>query len=185
MQPLRSSARIEREIYNLTRGFGSGAQYVRQYLDANFGHKCVFCGKIEGLIIDHRDNNPENKSLENLQYACRSCNFKKNPRATIPHRERERDIITERARDEDARDRESPEITIARDKQPLYDKWVFDNINRPSGLTMFEAIYEGSKQNGIAVLTARHYLYQLLATSLRLGEGPRGHRRVLWRDKGE
>ena len=34
--------------------------------------KCVFCGRTTGLIVHHRDRNPENNDLKNLVYLCGS-----------------------------------------------------------------------------------------------------------------
>jgi len=56
-----------------------------------FGKKCRKCNKKfrianpKKLLVDHIDNNNNNKDFGNLQLLCRSCNTKKNhPRTTEP-----------------------------------------------------------------------------------------------------
>ena len=47
---------------------------------------CKFCGRSPPevkLVIDHKDNDNQNNYLDNLQLACRSCNYKKNPRRPL------------------------------------------------------------------------------------------------------
>jgi hypothetical protein len=44
---------------------------------------CRLCGALpteRQLVIDHRDNDNDNNSLDNLQFLCRKCNYIKNPR---------------------------------------------------------------------------------------------------------
>src|SRR5690606_35336733 len=37
---------------------------------------CEICGKENALDVHHKDENPLNNSLENLQRLCRSCHIK-------------------------------------------------------------------------------------------------------------
>ena len=47
------------------------------------GEYCRCCMSLPhecSLVIDHKDNNNSNNSLDNLQLLCRKCNYIKNPR---------------------------------------------------------------------------------------------------------
>jgi hypothetical protein len=81
-------------------------------------------------------------------------------------------------------EREPPELKIAREKEPLYIKWVIENVNRLGGLTFYEAIYEGAKALDLSPVTTKRYLMKELTQLglFRLGNGPRGHRRILLRE---
>lgn len=50
---------------------------AKPYLDKTFGHRCVDCGAIEGLTVDHiktRGSRADlKKELSNVQYLCWNC----------------------------------------------------------------------------------------------------------------
>lgn len=75
----------------------------------------------------------------------------------------------------------SPELKIALDKEPQYFAWLLDNVDRQGGLTFWDALYEGADRIGISPVTARRYLMKKLATTFKLGPGPRGHKLIQWR----
>lgn len=149
------------------------------FLALRDGEKCNSCGKSGSeLVIDHIDGNRQNEAPINKQLLCRSCNGKKHLTSVLPVSVKENEKIEREGEVE----RESPELKVAREKQPDYVTWLFENVDREGGLTFWAAIYEGSDRNDISPVTARRYLYKKLATTLRLGAGARGHRRILWRD---
>jgi len=142
------------------------------------GEKCNSCSANDKeLVIDHIDGNRQNENPANLRLLCRSCNRKNliELHSSISEREREKTA------DEDGAERMGPELKIALDKEPIYVQFLYDNLDRPSGLTFWDALYEGADRIGISPITARRYLLKKLATTLELGAGPRGHRRLKWR----
>jgi len=80
--------------------------------------------------------------------------------------------------------RESPELRIARDKQPLFRKVCLELILSPGGLTTHRAYYEVSERIDISPTTAMRYLGKATSAAgpFKLGEGPRGHQLVLLRE---
>ena len=143
------------------------------------GEKCKSCGKTGSeLVIDHIDGNRQNEDPANKRLLCRSCNRKNLIELRSPIGVKEREKIG----DESEVERESPELKVAREKQPDYVRWLYENIGRKGGLTFWDAVYEGADRNDISPVTARRYLYKKLATTLKLGDGARGHRRILWRE---
>jgi hypothetical protein len=156
--------------------------WMFNYLALKDGQKCKSCGaENKELVIDHIDGNRQNENPANLRLLCRSCNRKNliELRSSISVNERER------IDDEAAVEQESAELKVAREKQPDYVKWLYENIGREGGLTFWAAIYEGADDCDISPVTARRYLYKKLAKNLRLGEGVRGHRRIFFRDEAK
>lgn len=86
---------------------------------------------------------------------------------------------------------ESPEMRVARAKEPEFRKWCLEHMMPPQSLTVHEAINAGAEAVGISIVTARRYLNKLVSFEgpFNLGEGERGHQELLIRegyyDKGE
>ncbi|MEM3439421.1 MAG: hypothetical protein QXG32_00685 [Candidatus Bathyarchaeia archaeon] len=80
---------------------------------------------------------------------------------------------------------ESPEIRIARAKEPLFRAKCIELCLRPGGLTVYDAINEVAEIVGISPVTARRYLAKLTSPAgpLKIGEGPRGHQLILLREE--
>jgi HNH endonuclease len=150
-----------------------------QFLAQRDGEMCKSCAQtMKELVIDHIDTNRQNDNPANLRLLCRSCNRRNliELRSSISVSEREK------TQAEDEGERMSAELKIAQDKEPLYVAWLYENIDRPTGLTFWDAIYEGADRIEISPITARRYLLKKLATTLKLGAGSRGHKRLLWKD---
>ncbi len=68
----------------------NGRNRVKLYKEISLrdGEFCRNCGVLSAekqLVIDHRDNDNGNNSMDNLQFLCRKCNYLKNPRgAGVP-----------------------------------------------------------------------------------------------------
>ena len=153
-----------------------------RFLALRDGEKCKSCGKTDAeLVIDHIDGNRQNEDPANKRLLCRSCNRKNLIELRSPVSVREREKISE----ESGVERESPELKINRDKEPIYFQWLFDNVDRRGGLTFWDAVYEGSDYCEISPITARRYLYKKLATTLVLGAGRRGHKRIMWKTEAK
>jgi len=100
------------------------------------GELCRMCGKLaretsEGfLLIDHKDNDNSNNSIDNLQFLCRGCNFRKNPK--------------EEATELDEREA-SPEMKKNEVMEKEFRRWVFGYITEHTKLLVEEAIYSGAE----------------------------------------
>jgi hypothetical protein len=79
---------------------------------------------------------------------------------------------------------ESPEMQVNREKEPLFRRTCIELVLRPRGLTVDEAVNEGAERVGISPVTARRYLKKMTSEAgpLVVGEGPRGHQRLLLRE---
>lgn len=148
------------------------------FLALRDGEKCASCAKtgVE-LVIDHKDGNRQNEDPANKRLLCRSCNRKNLIELRSPIGEKEREnVIAETASETMSRSEK-----VAEEKEPLYVSWLYDNVDRPGGLTFWAALYEGSDRVDISPVTARRYLMKKLATTFKLGPGPRGHKLIQWR----
>jgi len=79
---------------------------------------------------------------------------------------------------------ESPEMRVNREKEPLFRSRCIELSLRQSGLTLDQALHEVSEIVRISPVTARRYLKKMTSRAgpLVLGEGPRGHQRLLLRE---
>ena len=87
-----------------------------ELLKVKYGEFCMMClasHTERELVIDHIDNDNSNNNPNNLQFLCRSCNYKKNPRFA------EREPLDVCGGGCDSLDRET-EITINREKEPKF-----------------------------------------------------------------
>lgn len=109
----------------------------KQFIDG-FGSKyCNWCGAIPStlkkhgldsiLMSDHIDNDPSHDVIENLQWVCRGCNKRKNPRKDIlPSR-----ILTQ------------SEYTNKQEK--FWREWLMQNVIITGGFPIKQAIYSGAE----------------------------------------
>jgi len=79
---------------------------------------------------------------------------------------------------------ESPEMRVNREKEPLFRSRCIELSLRHSGLTLDQALHEVAEIIQISPVTARRYLKKMTSRAgpLFLGEGPRGHQRLLLRE---
>lgn len=79
---------------------------------------------------------------------------------------------------------ESPEMRVNREKEPLFRSTIIELALRPRGVTVDEALHEGAERVQISPVTARRYLKKMTSEAgpLVVGEGPRGHQRLLLRE---
>ena len=79
---------------------------------------------------------------------------------------------------------ESPEMRVNREKEPLFRSKCIDSVLRPEGLTVDQALHEVAERVQISPVTARRYLKKMTSRAgpLDIGEGPRGHQRLLLRE---
>lgn len=79
---------------------------------------------------------------------------------------------------------ESPEMRVNREKEPLFRSRCIELSLRETGLTVDQALHEVPEIVQISPVTARRYLKKMTSEAgpLQLGEGPRGHQRLLLRE---
>ena len=179
------------EIKRKTRYPASVSIWQYRYLVKRDGDTCQKCGisSLEkNLEIDRIDGDPGDNDPSNLRLLCHSCNVSEwhkrkfgVERVSVCVRDKSVGAGVERQMNVE---REPPEMRVARTKEPLYTAWILENINRSGGLTMYDAIYEGAECMDISPITARRWLMKKLtkAGMFRLGDGARGHQRILLRE---
>ena len=173
-----SNPEREREEKKFIRSAGETRQWQYRFLALRDGEKCWICGVVlKVLLVGHFPDGAPNEP-EFLHLVCQSCNFKMR-KVTGKVRVSARKSMA--VADEGGVERESPELKIAKEAEPIYYQWLLENVERQGGLTFFDAVYEGAEFANISPVTARRYLYKKLASrKFRLGEGSRGHRRLLF-----
>lgn len=131
---------------------GNTRRKLYQLIVEKDGEFCKCCGKLphEGqLIIDHRDNNPKNNPLENLQLLCRTCNFLKNQRPVYLSVRESVEINYD------------TELETNRKKEPQFKKFVIHQINERENVSWKELVYSGAEIHGLSPITIERYLRKL------------------------
>ncbi|MGB9022616.1 MAG: HNH endonuclease signature motif containing protein [Candidatus Bathyarchaeia archaeon] len=79
---------------------------------------------------------------------------------------------------------ESPEMRVNREKEPMFRVKCINLVLRPEGLTVDQALHEVPEIVQISPVTAGRYLKKMTSEAgpLVVGEGPRGHQRLLLRE---
>ena len=119
------------------------------------GEYCRCCGALRterALVIDHRDNNNGNNSLDNLQLLCRRCNYLKNPRRPV-------DMCVSKEESPD-----QSELLVNRTREPIFRKFVWHLINEGELIPEEELINSGSEHSGISPVTAKRYLNKMCSS---------------------
>lgn len=148
----------------------NGQTRKRLYIDISKrdGEYCKCCGALGSerqLVVDHRDNNNYNNSLDNLQLLCRTCNYIKNPRRPF-----DLCVIT---------DKSSTSLKISRSKEPEFRKYIYDKLDenggreKDVGLGKRTLINGGAETVGISPVTAKRYLDKMcsIAGDLKCDKG--------------
>ena len=112
---------------------------------------CDKCPPEVNLVVDHRDNNNDNNSPENLQLLCRRCNYLKNPRRPL---DSEREYVRE----------EETELQKSNRTEPLFRKFVFREINELREVPRSELINSGAEDIEISPLTTGRYLDKMCSS---------------------
>ena len=125
-----------------------------------FGAYCRGCQALESekeLIIDHKDNNNSHNHPSNLQFLCRSCNYIKNPRLA------EREPLDVCGGECDSLDKET-EISINREKQPMFEEYLIQQVARNGPMKRREIVNTASERIGISQKTATRYLDKMCSS---------------------
>lgn len=121
------------------------------------GEKCAICGitsATKQLVLEHRDNNPKNNDLTNLQLACRADNYRKNPRRPQNLCERNRSISPQ-----------PTELTINRQCESEFRKYVKHEVNERIHVPEKDLIDSGAELLNISPITAKRYLDKLCSAA--------------------
>jgi len=120
--------------------------------DGKFCKMCGVSSQERQLVIDHKDNDNSNNKLSNLQFLCRPCNYRKNPRPVdVCEREKEHP--------------EPPsEIEINRNKEPQFKHYLAQRINEAETVPEHDIIYSSAEVCGLSPETTKRYLRKSCST---------------------
>ncbi len=153
-QDIQPRDKTQRERKRLS---AKARQLVAEYLDSVYGHKCTLCPATDRLEQDHVNGNRNDNRLTNFRWLCHTCNLAARrliPSAGLDESERKlEDGLT------------SAEISINRDKEPAYRRWLFVRASDRRPLYVDEAINAGAETVGCSPLTTRRYLAKAVSKS--------------------
>lgn len=130
------------------------------------GEFCKGCGKSaeatkEGfLCIDHKDNNNDNNSFENLQFLCRACNYYKNPRNQRTLEERP----------------QTPEMKKGERMERYFRNWLFGIVTENHKWLLEDVIDAGAEKTGGSTETIKRYIRKCVSSEgmYQVVEGQQG-----------
>ena len=130
--------------------------------DGEFCNHCKVLGMERQLVVDHIDNNDNNNHPDNLQLLCRRCNYLKNPRLS----EREPfDMCECEPIQHVSFSYHTNEITINKEKEPLFRKYVEYIIDKNIEWEKEDLINSGSETVGVSIITAERYLKKMCSST--------------------
>ena len=139
---------------------------ARAYLNKKFGAYCRGCQALESerkLEVDHKDNNNSNNNPNNWQYLCYSCNYIKNPRL----KERKKEPLDVCGGVSQPFDTPS-EIKINRTKEPLFRKYVEEEVKANGQVLEQELINSGAEKFELSIRTTPRYLKKMYSSEGKL-----------------
>ncbi len=152
---------------SLTRPWGSSYDWVYRYVSLRDGEKCYLCNEradAQGrtlLIVEHRDNDPQNYNPANLGLAHRSCNGQKNPHGALPLYSVS--VKVNPAPKVRSSDGFAPNKN--REAEPVFRRWVYAIIkaNRDYPKTRDWLVNNGAAFVGANPVTVDRYLDKMFA----------------------
>ena len=139
---------------------------VCAYLNKKFGAYCRGCQALKSerkLEVDHIDNNNSNNNPNNWQYLCYSCNYIKNPR--LKERKKEPlDVCVGVSQPFDT----PSEIKINRTKEPLFRKYVEEEVKANVQVLEQELIHSGAEKLELSPRTTDRYLKKMYSSKGKL-----------------
>jgi len=144
-------------------------------------------------VIEHKDNNRKNNDLQNLDIACRQCNYSKNPpmlyklKGKTLNCEREWERVREKLKVE----------TLAMEKnrvgKPAFEKWLYSEMLKHNKLGLQDVIDSGSFISGVGPdtvskrwlmpMVSRVAFLKLETETVMLGDKEHRLEFILWRDR--
>jgi len=133
--------------------------YIGEYLDETYGHKCSLCPATERLELDHVNGDSSNNRLTNFRWLCKSCNL-------AARRLNRTARLAECVSDNQIEDGvTSAEVSINREKEPAFRKWLFDRVMDRKPLYTVDAIYAGAETVGCSPEATRRYLGKAISAA--------------------
>ena len=123
------------------------------------GECCKFCGRSPPevkLVIDHKDNDNQNNNLSNVQLACRSCNYKKNPR---------RPLAMCVNKENNSR---FDSISINQEKEPKFREYVYGEVQKTGSALWDDLVDAGAEFVGVSIETAKRYMRKMISKTGKL-----------------
>lgn len=121
--------------------------------DGEYCQKCGVSGRDRQLVLDHKNNNSRDNRPENFQLLCRPCNYLKNPR-------RPENLSVSMG------EFDSPtEIQINLTKEPMFKKFVAQQINELTYVEESDLINSGAESLGLSPITTKRYLNKMCSTA--------------------
>ena len=134
--------------------------WYSQILAKQGGEYCIMCcrtindlsqdGESIKLCIDHRDNNNNHNSIDNMQFLCKSCNTKKNhPETTVPFNRMA-----------------TPEMSAGKRYEKDFRKWVAGQfmVNENIGLEYLHLVNAGAEKVDCSTETIKRYLAKMTSS---------------------
>ena len=150
---------------NMSNMNGRDRRSIYDYLVKRDGEFCKHCKvscKQRQLVVDHIDNYNSNNHPNNLQLLCRRCNYLKNPRLS----EREPFAMCECEPIQHVSfSYITNEITINKEKEPLFRKYVEYTIDKNTEWEKEDLINSGSETVGVSIITAERYLKKMCSST--------------------
>jgi hypothetical protein len=134
---------------------------ARAYLTARYGAYCARCKVSELqklLVVDHKDNDNDNNDPNNWQFLCYRCNYLKNPR--LAERTEPLDSVWGGVSEVISTYREN-EISINREKEPLFRKYVEYTVKELGQVSQQDLINGGAEYCSCSIKTTTKYLAKL------------------------
>ena len=129
---------------------GKTTRTKRQMLITLYGECCQRCGALPDtatIVINRKDSNNKNTAIENLQLLCRSC-------VNLKSKTSEHDDLCVKTREETA-------ISISREKQSKFYKFVYDHLDKRKELFYKELMYSGAEYLDLSPATTDRYLQKM------------------------
>ena len=128
------------------------------------GAYCRGCQALETereLVIHHKDNNNSNNNYSNQIFLCRKCNYLVHPRIS----EREPlDVCGGVSQPFDT----PSEIKINRTKEPLFRKYVEEEVKANGQVLEQELINSGAEKFELSIRTTPRYLKKMYSSEGKL-----------------
>lgn len=137
--------------------------------DGEFCKNCQTPSSEKQLVLDHKNNDNSDNSLENLQLLCKSCNYLKNPR------KKPVDNLCVSVCEEDRP--MSPEMKENRRMEPRFRRWVFHKVFESGKIRYEDSINAGAEFVGCSTETVKRYLKKMTSVegSYEIRTDPHGY----------
>ncbi len=133
---------------------GKTTKKIRQSMIIQHGEFCKLCGKFPpeaDVFLNRIDRDETNNSPDNFQFLCRPC-------IAFRNKVDEHDDLCVKQKTE-----EGTAITINREKQPKFYKFVYDLLDKYKKLPYKELMYSGAEYLDLSPATTERYLQRMIS----------------------